>query len=189
MPNERLTNAVAALIVDREAKDEFRRSPETIGAEFELNAEELDALKSGDETRLVRLGMDHEILSPSIRPSNWWSSVVMQATRKMAAPAVVALIAMASIAGGAARADDKIPASSGRADVRARARTSIRALRADGVLGRASIRASQVSGRALARARLSVPTIDANLAGLTRARASVPGGVQEPPCFPCVEEK
>ena len=190
MTNERLTGAVATLLLKREAMAKFRDSPEDIGDEFGLTEAELSALKSGDEVKLLELGLDSTVLAPKVQSLSWWPSTFLRATSKMVAPAVVSLVLMGAIAGGTASATENL-APQVRALGRVRARASIRTLQL-GVVERAAARTSArlvIAPRtALVRARALTGSIDAHVDGLSNARASIPGGVSEPPCDPCVEK-
>lgn len=56
--NRHLTQVLERLNNDREYRQAFRRDPESATRDFRLTAEEIDALRSGDETRLAALGAD-----------------------------------------------------------------------------------------------------------------------------------
>ena len=58
MRNERLTDAVNALLHDRKLVSRFRRNPGRALRRFGLDAAELEAVKRGDATELVELGLD-----------------------------------------------------------------------------------------------------------------------------------
>ncbi len=64
MRNERLTEAVNALLQDRKLVSRFRRNPERALRRFGLDAAELEAVKRGDATELVELGLDQRSVWP-----------------------------------------------------------------------------------------------------------------------------
>jgi hypothetical protein len=64
MRNERLTDAVNALLHDRKLVSRFRRNPGRALRRFGLDAAELEAVKRGDATELVELGLDPRTVWP-----------------------------------------------------------------------------------------------------------------------------
>ena len=114
MTNDRLSDAAASLLIDSEALERFRRSPEVIAKAFDLSEEELGALKSGDERRLLALGMDPELVSPKVIDTRGWASVLLRTAARLAVPVAAALLVVAGA--GAARANDSIVIVSGRYD-------------------------------------------------------------------------
>lgn len=157
---ERLNSAVTALMTDNSLLSRFRRDPAAAMRRFELTDCELDAVKSGDEQALLSHGLAPEMVAGQTRAPHWFSGLVGTVARRMAAPAVIAVLFALAVQGGGIQT-----ASAGRANIRARIRVG--SMRADGPLGmrRASIRA---------RARADVSGIRAGI----RARASHRYGVR-----------
>jgi len=157
---ERLNSAITALMTDNSLLSRFRGDPSGALERFGLSECELDAVKSGDEQALMAHGLAPEVVVGRPHAPHWFGGLVATVARRMAAPAVLAVLLALAVQGGG------IPtASAGRANVRAVRRVG--SMRTDGPLGmrRASVRA---------RARADVPAIRAGI----RARASHRFGVR-----------
>lgn len=172
--NERLTEATTALLLSKEVREEFRSSPTSVGDRFDLSADEVEALKSGDERLLLDLGLNPTVVFPEVGHSGGWASTIMKAAAKAATPIVAALMIMLGSA-APARATET---ARGRATDGARA--SIRLLRS----GVVELADSRVRARAARRA-LSLPLeltgdVTAHEEGLARARFAIPSSKELP---------
>ncbi|MCH8115797.1 MAG: hypothetical protein IIB25_09985 [Chloroflexi bacterium] len=164
--NKRITSAVTALITDNSLLSRFRRNPAAAMRRFRLSECELDALKSGDEQALLAHGLASELITGRPQAPHWFGGLVATVARRMAAPALIAvMLALAVQSGG-------IPtASAGRADARFR----MRSMRDSGPLGlrRATGRARVRTHVEAIRARVRGRSSSTYRAGIRTARAQL----------------
>ena len=141
--NKRITSAVTALITDNSLLSRFRRNPAAAMRRFRLSECELDALKSGDEQALLAHGLASELITGQPQAPHWFGGLVATVARRMAAPALIAvMLALAVQSGG-------IPtASAGRANGRAVLR-----VRSTRLSGPAGLRRVSMRARAFPRVR------------------------------------
>ncbi|NQW18357.1 MAG: hypothetical protein HQ478_12815 [Chloroflexi bacterium] len=154
--NEPLNSAVKALISDGSLLSKFRRDPAAAMRRFKLSECELDAVKSGDEQQLLAHGMTPELITGQPQAPHWFGGLLGTVARRMAAPAVLAVLLAIAVQGAAApdanaarankRATRRVnnirtfgPSGLRRASVRARTRSNVRYTRA-GIRKRASYR-------------------------------------------------
>ena len=133
---------------------------------FRLSECELDALKSGDEQALLAHGLASELITGRPQAPHWFGGLVATVARRMAAPALIAvMLALAVQSGG-------IPtASAGRAEARFR----MRSMRDSGPLGlrRAKGRARVRTHVEAIRARVRGRSSSTYRAGIRTARAQL----------------
>lgn len=155
--NKRITSAVTALITDNSLLSRFRRNPAAAMRRFRLSECELDALKSGDEQALLAHGLASELITGRPQAPHWFGGLVATVARRMAAPALIAVILALAVQSGG------IPtASAGRADVRVR----MSSMRKSGPLG-----LRRASGRA--RVRTRIKSVRARVSGRAGYRAGI----------------
>ncbi len=141
--NERVNSAVTALLSDGSLLSSFRRDPAGATRQFRLSECELDALKSGDEQSLMAHGMAHELITGKLQTPHWFGGLVGTVARRMAAPALVAILLALAVQGGgtsevnAATGKGRAGARLRRATGRSSARSNVRMARA-GVQNRRS---------------------------------------------------
>jgi hypothetical protein len=85
--NEQLNKAVERLLCDRRFLGRFRRSPESALARYDLNPEEIEAVKRGNPRELLALGLDPQYVLPS--PPLRGSGVRLLLRAKRLTPALV----------------------------------------------------------------------------------------------------
>jgi hypothetical protein len=164
----RVNAAFKALMSDDSLLAKFRTDPGEALRSFELLECELDAIKSGDQQALLTHGLDPQLITgPEVAP-HWFSGLLGTVARRMAAPAVIAILLALGI-----HAADTQPASAARASLRAR--TRIRQVRTFGPSGlrRASLRANVRSSARRARVRISVRAKARYLRGIDTAFGNV----------------
>ena len=178
MFNDRLTDAASALLVDKRALAEFRAAPEGLARAFDLSDDELRALMSGDERRLIELGLDPAVVSPKLVDTRGWASVIIKTAARLAAPIAAALMIVAA-AGTGARADEPIIIS-GRRSARSNILTidgGVINLPAGRLEARAVPRADLARARAVTDARTQIARTAAD-DGLFSARYAIPGTIK-----------
>jgi len=167
---ERLNSAVTALMTDHSLLSRFRRRPVAAMRRFRLSECELDAVKSGDERRLLAHGLAPELISGRPRAPHWFGGLVGTVARRLAAPVVIAvMLALAVQAGGAP------VARAGRVEARVRMRAMRRSGPKGGPVGlrrassgRAGKRVQTIQRRVTRRASYGT--------GLSRALTRLSGG-------------
>lgn len=107
MTNEKLTDVVRRLLADRRFLARFRRDPAAATARYGLTAPELDALKSGDQARLIALGLDPGVVDGRPTAQVSWTQLLPVVRRLTAPAALAALLAAAMLPGATASAADK----------------------------------------------------------------------------------
>lgn len=100
MTNEKLNGVVRRLFADRRFLARFRRDPAAATGGYGLTDDELDAVKSGDQTRLITLGLDVRIMDTRPIGQGIWTHLLPVAC-KMAAPTALALVIAAALLPGA----------------------------------------------------------------------------------------
>ncbi|NQW19912.1 MAG: hypothetical protein HQ477_04180 [Chloroflexi bacterium] len=146
---QRINSAVKALFADDSLLAMFRKNPDKAMRRFELLDCELDAIKLGDQEALLAHGLDENLITAPVMAPHWFTGLLGTVARRMAAPAVIAVLLALSI-----HAADISTASAARANVRARQR--IGRIRAQGPLGlrRISLRARKRTNIRAVRARV-----------------------------------
>lgn len=86
----RLTTLVQRLLADEELVERLRTDPVAFQREEQLSDAEIDALLSGDELRLIALGVEPATFHHRTSDRSWLSATLM----RVAAPAVAALAAL-----------------------------------------------------------------------------------------------
>ena len=100
---ERINKAVLALATDDSLLAKFREDPAATLQEFELLECELDAVKSGDERLLLIHGLDPEIIFRQPPSPHWFGGLVGTVARRLAAPALIALLLALAVQGSGAQ--------------------------------------------------------------------------------------
>ena len=164
--NERVNNAVRALIADKSLLATFKKDPAAALKRFSLLECELDAIKQGDDDALLSHGLDPMLIDGNVSAPHWFSGLFATVSRRMAAPAVIAILLALGV-----HAVDTQSASAARANLRAR--TQIRSARMHKPLG---LRRSSVRANARARRVSNVRVAQASArAGLDNALNQVAG--------------
>jgi hypothetical protein len=91
--NDRLNRAVERLLLDKRFLRRFRRDPEAALRSFALTDQEIDAVKLGDASRLVRLGLDPNYVWPKVR-SPFFPAWILTRAKKLTPAVVVAVFAL-----------------------------------------------------------------------------------------------
>jgi len=168
--NERVNNAVQALIADKSLLTAFKKQPAVALKRFNLLECELDAVKRGDDEALLNHGLDPMLIDGNVSAPHWFSGLFANVSRRMAAPAVIAILLAIGI-----HAADTQSASAARANLRAK--SHVRSAREHQPTGlkrsfkRASARARKVSNVRTAQAR--VRTRASARAGLSNALSQI----------------
>jgi Aromatic-ring-opening dioxygenase LigAB, LigA subunit len=91
--NDRLNRAVERLLLDKRFLRRFRRDPEAALTPFALTAEEIEAVKEGDASRLIGLGLDPRYVWPKVR-SPLLPMWVLARAKKLTPALVLAALAL-----------------------------------------------------------------------------------------------
>jgi hypothetical protein len=142
---QRINSAVKALATDDSLLAKFRQDPAAVLLDFELLECELEAVKSGDEGMLLAHGLDPELIFGRPSPPHWIAGLVGTVSRRLAVPALIAVLLALAVQGSGIQT-----ASAARASFRAR-----RQIHGVRTLGPAGLRreGSRVGARARARVR------------------------------------
>jgi len=111
---KRVNAAFKALMTDDSLLARFRTDPEEAMHSFELLECELDAIKNGDQEALLTHGLDPQLINGQEVAPHWFSGLLGTVARRMAAPAVIAILLAVGI-----HAADTQSASAARANFRA----------------------------------------------------------------------
>jgi hypothetical protein len=133
--NARLNSAVEQLLLDDGFLRRFRRNPDKALARHGLSADEIAAVKRGDASELLALGLDPELVAPQERGNFLQAWLVRHAKRLSPAVVLAAFLLPAAPAVGARRvsarrASHRPTARAHRRAVSARALHAARARRA-----------------------------------------------------------
>jgi hypothetical protein len=168
---DRVNAAFKALLSDDLLLKSFKKNPRKALRSFELLDCELDAIKLGDERALVAHGLDAELVVERVSSPHWFAGLFGTVARRMAAPAVLAVLLALSV-----QAFDAPTASAARANVRAGRRVG--KIRAHGPLGlrRISLRT---------RARLNVRAVRARVREQGSYKRGLTNAIGQVGCLKC----
>jgi hypothetical protein len=91
--NDRLNRAVERLLVDKRFLRRFRRNPEATLRQFALSGDEVEAVKAGDASQLIALGLDPAFVQPRLRAPHFHTWILMRA-KKLTPALVLAALAL-----------------------------------------------------------------------------------------------
>ena len=96
MSSKTMNQVVERLLVDRRFLSRFRDDSDGAMARYSLTRAESEAVKSGDQRRLLDLGLDRKFVEPTPRPRSWWASFALRSAAILSVPALVAILLTAS---------------------------------------------------------------------------------------------
>jgi hypothetical protein len=140
--NTKLTEAARRLLVDQDFLDAFRRDPVAATAPLRLSVAEVEALKSGDDDELARLGMDVRALQNGPQPR----FARMLRTIGRIAPGLAGIALALGVWAAPSHADSKGPGGARRRSLIRRSRRARGT--AQGRAKRVTARARRVTARA-----------------------------------------